>query len=233
MSSIDGTRELLEERGTELFKAWDSRLDRFNALVSPLQNLKIPGHSDLFDCQKKDGLAGYSKRGIESRAVYGYDRSKILISCEGTDTTGISLMDELRRRFGIECEMAACGYVVAMTGILDLEKDVKRLGKALCELDGKIRRTAPRLPFTAAKIPTRKMSVSESRKCETKPMSIKDAKGRISAEYIWAYPPGIPLVVPGEELTEETVRSLIIQREAGVSLRSSFGGMPKTLRILA
>ena len=63
-------------------------------------------------------------------------------------------------------------------------------------------------------------------------MSIKDTKGRISAEYIWAYPPGIPLVVPGEELTEETLRSLIIQREAGVSLRSSNGGMPKTLRVL-
>ena len=233
MSSIDGTRELLETRGAELFKAWNSRLDRFDTLVSPLQNLKIPGHSDLFDCQKKDGLAGYAKRGIESRAVYGYDRSKILISCEGTDTTGISLMDELRSRFGIECEMAACGYVVAMTGILDLEKDVKRLGKALCSLDSEIRRTAPRLPFTAAKLPPRKMSVSDARKSATKLMSIKDTRGRISAEYIWAYPPGIPLVVPGEELTEETVRSLIIQREAGVSLRSSCGGMPKTLRVMA
>ena len=232
MSSIDGTRELLETRGAELFKAWNSRLDRFDTLVSPLQNLKIPGHSDLFDCQKKNGLAGYVKRGIESHAVYGYDRSKILISCEGTDTTGIALMDELRSQFGIECEMAACGYIVAMTGILDLEKDIKRLGKALCTLDKEIHRTAPRLPFTAAKLPPRKMSVSDARKGETKLMSIKDTKGRISAEYIWAYPPGIPLVVPGEELTEETLRSLIIQREAGVSLRSSNGGMPKTLRVL-
>ena len=129
--------------------------------------------------------------------------------------------------------MAACGYLVAMTGILDLEKDIKRLGKALCALDTEIHRTAPRLPFTAAKIPPRKMSVSEARKGETKLMSVKDAKGKISAEYIWAYPPGIPLVVPGEELTEETVRSLIIQREAGVSLRSSYGGIPKALRVLA
>ncbi len=232
MASIDGTRELLEERGPELFKAWNRRLDRFDTLVSPLQNLKIPGHSDLFECQKKDGLPGYFKRGIESRAVYGYDRSKILISCEGTDTTGISLMNELRTSYGIECEMAACGYVVAMTGILDSSENIERLAKALCALDGEIRGTAPRLPFTAAKIPTRRVSVSEARKSESKLMSIKDAKGKISAEYVWAYPPGIPLVVPGEELTEDTVRSLIIQREAGVSLRSTFGGMPKTLRVL-
>lgn len=232
MSSIDGTRELIEERGAELFKAWNSRLAHFDSLISPLQNLKIPGHSDLFDCQKKDDFAGYSKRGIESRPIYGYDRSKILISCEGTDTTGISVMGELRNRFSIECEMAACGYSVAMTGLLDCEKDIIRLGQALCALDMETYRTAPRLPFTAAKIPLRRCSFSEARRSETKLMSVKDVRGRISAEYIWAYPPGIPLVVPGEELSEETVRSLIIQREAGVSLQSTFGGMPKSLRVL-
>ena len=141
-------------------------------------------------------------------------------------------MEELRSRFGFECEMAACGYLVAMTGILDSDKDITRLGKALCQLDEEIHRTAPRLPFTAARLPIRRMSVSEARRSKTKLIFIKDAKGSISAEYIWAYPPGIPLVVPGEELTEEIVRSLTIQREAGVSLQSSFGGMPKSLRIV-
>lgn len=232
MASIDGTRQLLEARGAELFKAWNRRLDRFDTLVAPLQNVKIPGHSDLFDCQKIDGLAGYVKRGISSHEIYGYDRSKIIISCEGTDTTGIALMSELRTRFGIECEMAACGYVVAMTGILDSDEGIKRFAKALLELDKEIRGTAPRLPFTAAKIPTRRMSVSQASRSETATVSIKDSRGKISAEYVWAYPPGIPLVVPGEELTEETVRNLVIQREAGVSLRSSFGGIPKTLRVL-
>ncbi|NLT63536.1 MAG: hypothetical protein GXY01_03610 [Clostridiales bacterium] len=232
MSSIDGTRELIETRGGELFKNWNKRLDRFDKLVSPLQNLKIPGHSDFFDCQKKNSLAGYARRGIESSAVYGFDRSKIVISCEGTDTTGISLMSELRSRFGIECEMAACGYVVAMTGILDSDESIERLGKALCRLDAKTRTTAPRIPFTAAKLPPRRMSVSEARASTSRSMSVRDVRGKVSAEYIWAYPPGIPLVVPGEELTEEIIKSIIIQREAGVSLRSTSGGMPKTLRIL-
>lgn len=232
MASIDGTRKLLEERGTELFRAWNRRLERFDQMVSPLQSLKIPGHSELFECQKIDGLAGYVRRGISGNTVYGYDRSKIIISCEGTDTTGTALFKELKVRFGIECEMAACGYVVAMTGILDSDESVKNLAKALLEIDKEVRVTAPRLPFTAAKIPKRRVGVSQALRSESSSISIKDAKGKISAEYVWAYPPGIPLVVPGEELNEETVRSLIIQREAGVSLRSSFGGMPKTLRVL-
>ncbi len=232
MASIDGTRELIEERGSELFKAWKNRLDRFDSLVTPLQNLRLPGHSDPFDCQKKTSKAGYVRRGIETGAVYGFDRSKILISCEGTDTSGAVLMDKLRTRFGVECEMAACRYVVAMTGLLDSDENLERFGSALCELDKEIRGTAPRVPFTAPKIPTRRMSVSEVRKSETKTVLIKDARGKVSAEYVWAYPPGIPLIVPGEELTDETIRSLVIQREAGVSLHSTAGGMPKTLCVL-
>ncbi len=232
MASIDGTRELIEERGGELFKAWKNRLDGFDSLVTPLQNLRLPGHSDPFDCQKKTGKAGYVRRGIETGAVYGFDRSKILISCEGMDTSGTVLMDNLRSRFGIECEMAACGYVVAMTGLLDSDENIIKLGKALCVMDKEIQRTAPRVPFTAPKIPPRKMSVSEALKKETKSVLIKSARGKVSAEYVWAYPPGIPLVVPGEELTDETVRGLVIQREAGVSLHSTSGGISKTLCVL-
>lgn len=233
MSSIDGTRDLLESRGGELFKAWKKRLDRFDEAVSPLQNLKIPGHSDLFSCQKTEHSAGYLCRGIENPSVWGFDRSKIVISCEGTDTTGISLMGDLRTRFGIECEMAACGYVVAMTGILDSDENIIRLAKALRIIDGEVRKTAPRIPFTPAKIPPRRISPSEAQARNAKTISIKDSRGKISAEYVWAYPPGIPLLVPGEEITEEMIKSLIIQREAGVSLRSTSGGMPKTLRVLA
>jgi len=233
MASIDGTRELIEQSGDTLFKAWSARLDHFDRLISPVQNLRLPGHSDLFGSQKKGGAIGYVGRGIERGTVYGFDRSKILVSCEGTDTTGVALTDELRARFGIECEMAACGYAVAMTGLLDSDGNIDRLGKALVTLDGEIHKTAPRIPFTAAKIPPRRFSVSEARACPAREVTLRDARGRVSAEYVWAYPPGIPLVVPGEELTEETVRSLVIQREAGVSLYSSFGGMPKILRVLS
>lgn len=232
MASIDGTRELLEERGTELFKDWKNRLDRFDSLVAMVQNIRLPGHSDPFDCQRRADSAGYVKRGIETEAVYGFDRSKIIISCEGTDTSGAALMSELRCRYGIECEMAACGYVVAMTGLLDKEESIEKLGKALRELDRDIRKTAPRIPFTAAKIPPRRMSVAEAHRHDARSILLKNARGKISSEYVWAYPPGIPLVVPGEELTDEIIRSLTIQKDAGVSLRSTSGSMPQAIRAL-
>lgn len=232
MSAIDGTRELLQTRAPELFRAWGERLDRFDEMVAPLQNLKLPGHSTLFGCQKPAASGGYLAHSLSSTSVYGFDRSKIIISCEGTDTTGTWLMTELRTRFGIECEMAACGYVVAMTGLLDMDESIVRLGSALRVLDGEIQKTAPRIPFTGAKIPPRRLSVFSAQTGEAKNVSVRDAKGKIAAEYVWAYPPGIPLVVPGEELTEDVIKSIIIQREAGVTLRSTGGGMPRILRVL-
>ena len=232
MSSIDGTRDLLETRGAALFRDWSKRLDRFDTGVATLQNLKIPGHSDPFDCQRRADGAGYRKRGLHCPTVWDYDRSKIVVSCEGTDTTGAALMTALRERYHIECEMVACRYVVAMTGLLDRDDALERFAEALLELDKEIRCTAPRLPFASAPIPPRRLSVREASVRPSQTVRLKEARGKIAAEYVWAYPPGIPLAVPGEELTDALIRHITIQREAGVALHSTTGGMPRTLRIV-
>lgn len=232
MCAIDGTRDLLETRGAELFCAWSERLDRFDRGVATLQNLKIPGHSDPFDCQPPAPGAGWRKRGLTCPTVWRYDRSKLVVSCEGTDTTGASLQTALRERYHIECEMAACRYVVAMTGLLDRDETLERFAKALLELDAEVRGTAPRLPFSTAPIPPRRMSAREASVRETRTVKLKDAREKIAAEYIWAYPPGIPLAVPGEELTDALVKHITIQRENGVALHSTTGGMPLSICVV-
>ena len=95
-----------------------------------------------------------------------------------------------------------------------------------------IRATAPRKPFTAPAIPPRRLSVREALSREARDLPLREARGKTAAEYVWAYPPGVPLAVPGEELTDELLKNLSIQREAGVSLRSTSGGMPKALRVV-
>ncbi len=232
LASLDGTFDLIYKRGGQLFNDWKRRLDRFDQRVAGIQKLKIPGHSELFECQAQTRAAGYIRRGLGSTEVYGYDRSKIVISCEGTDTTGVAMMQSLRKRFNLECEMASGGYCIAMTGLLDRDEDMDRLSSAICILDDETRKTVPRLPLMPVKIPTRRMDVHTALAEPFKDLSIREATGRISAEYIWAYPPGIPLVVPGEELAQELIAIFIIQRETGVALHSSSGGMPKTIRII-
>lgn len=232
MASIDGAVDMISRRGGELFSAWSRRLDEFDRRVSALQKLRIPGHSEFFPCQPVDKKPGYIPRILDDRGIYSIDRSKIVVSCEGTDTTGVELMDRLREDFGIYGEMAAGGYMVAMTGLLDKAESMERLGDAICTLDREIRSTGPRQPFKGAAIPPRRMPASVALREPSRRMALRDAKGRIAAEYVWAYPPGIPLVVPGEELTEELISSFIIQREAGVALRSTTGGMPRYINVI-
>jgi len=231
MASIDSTVELLANRGNELLSAWSMRLDGFDRRVAGLQRLKIPGHSEYFPCQDIR-KAGYIPHMLNVENVYGYDRSKIVISCEGTSITGTELMRRLREDYNIYCEMAAGGYVVAMTGIRDREGDMECLAKAICEIDGQIESAGPRLPFYGPKLPPRRLPAWEAVKEPSKRVFLRDAQGKISAEYVWAYPPGIPIVVPGEELTEDIISAFVIQKDSGVDLRSTFGEMPKYIRVL-
>lgn len=232
MASIDGTAELIRQRGGSLFKAWENRLDSFDRRIQDLKTLRVPGHGEYFDCQFNCRMAGFARQSIAGEQVYDYDRSKIVISCEGTDTTGVALMERLREEYGIECEMAAGGYVVAMTGIGDTDGALERLAAAIIELDVMTCRTLPRVPFSPPVIPPRCLSIKKTLQQKTQSLFLRDAKGRIAAEYVWAYPPGIPLVVPGEILTGELLTSFSIQRETGVKLRSTSGGMPTRIAVV-
>ena len=66
-----------------------------------------------------------------------------------------------------------------------------------------------------------------SRKSEELPL--EEAVGRIAAEHLWAYPPGIPVVVAGEELTEETTNYLLEKKSLGVELHRKSGNCKGTL----
>ena len=220
MASIDGTVDLIFRRGHELFDAWSERLRRFHERLS-LKNLALFGHSHSF-----------STRDSAVSGVHGFDKSKIVILCDGTNIRGSALMNMLRYRFGIECEMAGSEHVVAMSGLLDTNESLNRLADALCEIDSGIIEARPRTVATEISIPPRKMSASEALKKQRRPVPLMEASGSVCAEYVWAYPPGIPLVVPGEVLTKELLHSFIMQEKSGISLKSTFGDMPAAIHVI-
>lgn len=232
MAGLDGTVDLVAKQGKQLFNEWKANLEFFDTKILTLQNLIIPGHSDLFECQRKKSRAGYSKHGIESPSVWGYDRSKIVITCEGTNVSGVELMEEFRSRYHIECEMASYGYVTAMTGILTKRDEIERLANAICELDSEIHKTVPRVPLGQPKIPPYRVNVAEAIGAKKALIPIRESVGKISADYVFVYPPGIPIVVPGEELTEDAVRSITVRHEAGMSIRGSSSQIPEKIHVL-
>ena len=210
MSSIDGCVRRLEEQGTGLFAEWERRLAAFDAQIMPLRRLFIPGH-------------GADKR-KERNGVFVWDPSKIVIATEGTGISGVTMCSVLRERFHIELEMASCSYAVAMTGAGDTERNTERLADALLALDSALpdnvddaKPPIPALWHEAIFEP--EYSIAEAIYAQCHEVPISDTPGCISAVYLWAYPPGIPILVPGERIGDTLPALLACYAESGVEMK--------------
>ena len=198
LASVDGCIGLLEEWGTELFRTWEEALSEFYKGAKLLQKIKLVGTAP------------------------DRDPSKIILSTVGTDLTGTTLMGKLRTECCIELEMAGETYGLAMTGPGDTKRSLAQLLKALLDIDGQCnageewKKMYPAAPITH-------ISIGEAVRADSEEVLIRDTVGRIAAEHIWAYPPGIPVVIAGEEITEELVEYLTEKRKHGVELHRKSG----------
>lgn len=146
-----------------------------------------------------------------------YDMGKLVILTEGTDTTGKALAEALREDHRIETEMALPHSLTAMTSVCDGEAELNAFAEAVLALD-KQASPAPAAVLPALSLPQKVCEPFELRGKEGKPCPMEEAIGEISLSYLWAYPPGIPLLVPGERVDKPLADSLQAYREAGIPL---------------
>lgn len=138
------------------------------------------------------------------------DIGKIVIGTHKTDISGRKLMKNLREKYGIELEMAYDNYALAMTSVCDREKDIDRLLNALNKIDKQVgwgENKKMKYP-----IPTKCGSVIG--KMET--VLLKEAVGMVCGTYIWAYPPGVPIITPGEIIDEDVIEYITDLEETDV-----------------
>ncbi|MBQ9767055.1 MAG: aminotransferase class I/II-fold pyridoxal phosphate-dependent enzyme [Lachnospiraceae bacterium] len=219
MASIEGCIGLLEERGEELFAAWNEALEEFYKAARLLQQIKVVG------AEKSDDETG------DEAAVFARDKSKIIIRTRGIDLTGPELMEKLRSEHQIELEMAAEQYGLAMTGMGDTKGSLARLLKALFDIDAGCGKGQERKLLYPA-LPAVRKSAAEALSAPAREYEWKEAVGKIAGEYVWAYPPGIPLLVPGEEISEELVCFLLQKEANGVRIHRTSGKAGETIRCL-
>lgn len=196
LASIDGCVTLLSENADELFSVWKENLDEFHKKCKDLENIKILKKSKKF---------------------LDLDPSKIVMLTQN----GKWLFEELKKRH-IECEMASCSYVVAMTGPGDTKEMLSYLAVSLHEID-KIANPPQRAGFKGTGVPDKVMSVREAERKATEYVSLRECEGRVAAEYVWAYPPGIPLIVPGERISGRETEIFGRYIAAGIDLLGSSG----------
>ena len=218
MSSIDECLTIIEEKGVELFKKYEDNLKDFYTKINKLEKLKV--------------LRNYI---VNNK----YDSGKIVIITQGTNINGKQLADILRIQYNIEVEMANVNYIIAMTSICDTNKDFEKLADALIEVDERLEYKNEKEQKYDKKnqkyfinVPERKMSIQETEMLEDfKFTNFRQALGMVSKEYIWIYPPGIPIITPGEVISKEVIEKLEEIIKSDISVKTSYGKFPEIATI--
>ena len=151
------------------------------------------------------------------------DISRIIVSCKKADISGSELANTLRFRFNIEVEAASRSYVTLISTVADDELALKELYNALLIIDGKLEKTAPKA-FKKPPCPIGEQIISMDKNGSES--EIKSSIGKTANEFVFAYPPDIPLIVPNEIITSEIVSSINEQLNCGVNIISDSGLFP-------
>lgn len=216
MSSIDACLRLIKNCGEALFAKYEAGLIKF------FEEMKVLKHLRLLDA------AGDEKG--KNRPFFRLDPGKLTVLTGGTSgLTGYELLRILREKYLIETEMAAPGYVVALTSLCDTDKNFRCLSTALIDIDKHLQGKAATEFFGTPGIPEYAFAPYEAPAQSGKNIRLNNAEGHVSLEYVWAYPPGIPLIVPGEIIPPEfiSVCRHIISR--GGTLHSTCGNLPEII----
>lgn len=140
------------------------------------------------------------------------DIGKISISTRNTTFTGSFLADALRSRFRIEPEMVHSDYLLCMTSICDTRENLAALSQAIMELDSEAEYSEGRnYPSFITELPPVRIPLADAVW-----LDIPDG-GEVSNAYAWVYPPGVPLLLPGEAVTEEIKNHLEMLKNSGIS----------------
>lgn len=228
MSGIDKCVRLISgEEGERLFDAYIKRLDGFSRQMERLKKIRIL-------CKGADCRENHAE-------IYDFDSGKIVISVRGSGITGADLEKILVEDYGIQLEMSLGDYGIAMSSVCDTDEGFKRLAEALLSLDQKLCENKgggshyERLQgYGAESVPKNEivMKCSEAMEAEREIIGRADCADRISQEYLYAYPPGIPLVVPGERISAEMLSYIKSIENMGTEIYSTSGAGPESISVL-
>ena len=187
--------EMLEKERTEIFDPYVEQIQKLRRELKEMQHLEI--------LQTKE-----------------FDRSKFIISTRNADITSGELYEILLKKYHLQMEMKAGTYVLAMTTVGDTEEGFKRMKQALFEIDRSCHVKEKNIPVELPQLPLAYTNgeINEKKQNNEEILPWQEAIGKIATEYAYVYPPGIPLVVPGERMTQEAVNVLDLYMELGFSV---------------
>lgn len=181
--------------------------------------VRLLEQSGLFDALAKGIKQIYALPLRHLRLVQADDPTKINISVVRSSISGNTLARRLRA-LGIEPEMSDSTHVICMATVGDTAEGFKHLAQALLSIDASI--SAGYQPVAPLPLPPCRLQSWQVPAGERLPLA--QAVGRIACETVFAYPPGVPMIVPGEEITNAFVQAVTKAAQWGTTLHGTAGG---------
>ncbi len=220
MSGIDQCIGLLEDHKQGLFEEYLKRLDRVTQDLAHLKHFRLLGKELI-------GVSG----------VYALDPSKLTVIIQDGILAGKELSELLYQRYHLVLEMSASDYVLGMTSICDTEEGLRRFVKAMTEIDrdleeGRLPQKTSAGQYSGRKNllyeqtsfqPVMKLLPVEAFEQPTETVDFIMSDHRCSASFVCLFPPGQPILAPGEIITNDLIDYVMDMKQQGITVTGLTG----------
>ena len=164
------------------------------------------------------GYYAYSKELVNNDSIYDFDVTKLSVYTLDIGLAGIEVYDLLRDEYDIQIEFGDLGNILAYVSIGDRIKNIERLVSALAEIRRRFKRDKTGLLTQEYLPPVVAVSPQEAFYADKESLPIMETEGRICSEFVMCYPPGIPILAPGERITRDILEYICYAKEKGCSM---------------
>lgn len=198
MASLDMARELMESRGAQLLEELEASCRSVKAALASERKLELLQQQHLDE-------------------TCTLDDTRVVINVKRIGITGFSAEKMLRERYGIQVEMSDLYNIVCVGTVADDRKDYERLGIALQEITAALNHLPPLsdIPIRELTIPPQKVDLKQLLGRKTKVLALNEAEGKTSGTMVTPYPPGIPVICPGEIIMADSIEYIYNISKAG------------------
>ncbi|MCR5387808.1 MAG: aminotransferase class I/II-fold pyridoxal phosphate-dependent enzyme [Lachnospiraceae bacterium] len=216
MSSLDISRRNLALRGEGLFKK-----------VREMADYARDEINDIGD------YYAFGRELIDGDAVFDFDSTKLSVHTVDIGLAGIEVYDALRDDYDIQIEFGDLGNVLAYLSVGDRMQELERLVSALSDIRRRFKRPATGLLTQEYIDPVVAASPQEAFYAEKKSVPIEQSVGLVCSEFVMCYPPGIPILAPGERITNDVLQYILYAKEKGCQMTGTEDPEINNLNVLA
>ncbi len=219
LASLDVARKRLATEGRELIEETLKKAEKTRNRINGIPYLYCVG-------REKTG----------TQATYDYDPTKLIISVKELGISGHDVEIWLRKKHNIEVELSDLYNILCIITPGDSDEDLDLLVKALQQLSDEFSSESAGFRETITvevpEIPVLSLSPRDAFYAKTELVPFEESAGRIIAEFIMVYPPGIPIFIPGEIITDENLHYIEKNLEAGLPVQGPEDEELKQLRVI-